>query len=401
MSIGQPAGQQFYCKVRIKDNDFPSPNIVSINIREWAVDILPRLELTMYEDGFLIESFPLEDNEEIFVTLARQEDSENRIELTFNLLDYAVAQAGDGDKAKLVTITGYLKNNGIFKSKSRRFKNNSSIDIFRRIAREEGIKFKNPRNVKTKDNMTWYQAGLTNYQFIRHVLQRANVINDIPFFYANVENEFVFTSLVKEMKKKESRIAKYNVDKSEYLVEDNNDKDKTIYYNSYDIVNASGYINRKIAYGASYSYYDLRKNNDGEYNDIDLMTQLSFRNKDLVGKSSYDGRGCFGAFNDNLYSENFYKAMVRNCLLKQNFFAFSISISVNAINDIRLFDKINLSFPTVLPNGTVNNEVMSGEYLVGGIVHSVAAGGIYTKLVSLHRNGMNRSSSVRFPMVDS
>ena len=235
--------------------------------------------------------------------------------------------------------------------------------------------------------MTWLQCS-NNYKFIRHILNRASISDDLPIFYANSKSKFVYTSLHAEMNKKESRIAKLDQVMFENEIDD---KDKTIWYNQYDIVNFNGYYNKTTGYGGSYEYYDLNgSEKTGSVSTPEKLTQLSFTDKEYAGQDVFSESGHF--YTENVYG-GYFESLARNPFLLNNFFAFSLVINVDARNDINLFDKINLSVPSNFDDGP--NKVMSGNYLVGGITHQVSKDGIYKKMVSLHRNGMNKSQDVK------
>jgi hypothetical protein len=158
----------------------------------------------------------------------------------------------------------------------------------------------------------------------------------------------------------------------------------------------SGLYNKKSSYGLEVDYYDLKKEKNVKFNTFNKMTKLSFIDKDYYKKSVYNILG--GTYNDlNLYSEHYFESLIRNIYLVDNFFANSVAIQVNAGEDIILFDNYRLSLPSIVSE--TQNDVFSGDYLVGGIVHHISTNGIYKKMVSLHRNGMNQSTSVEIPRV--
>lgn len=396
MSIAQLPGQQFFCRVIINDSEYISQNIISLTIREWVLDVLPRIDLSLFDDGFLSEVFPLEDREEIRVMIGKHEDDENALELTFNLVSYSIDVIGDNKKTA-IAMSGYLKADSIFAYKNRVFKRSSSVDIFQRIASETGIKFSNPLNSKTNDIMNWYQT-MSNYFFVKHVLERAYNPNDSLFFYANCQNNFVFTSLNREIEKKEGRIAKFSVENFETFAKDDKDKDDTIWFNSYNFVNYSGQYNIESGYTAGYSYYDQKAIKSESYNTLKKLSKLTFRKKDLLNETAC--WNSYGVWNSNLYSEKFFESTARNRFLREKFFDFSVVINANSLSKISLFDKVNLAIPTMFDEEGIN-EAMSGEYLVGGIVHNVSSNGIYKKMVSLHRNGMNQSPNIRTTRLSS
>ena len=398
--IGQPAGQQFYCIVKIRNSQLNASNINYLIIREWVFNILPTLELQFYDSGYLTEISPLEDGEDIEVTISKNEDSDEIISLVFSFDDMEMGLIGDNRKT-IITLTGHLKvDYNMFTLQTRSFARQTSKSVLQQIATESGIEFTNPRNIKPSDNMTWFQSNSSNFDFIKHVIKRAYIPKDVIFLYGDTRNKFVFTSLLAEMGKKESKITKFSVENTESSVRNENDKDNTIWFASYDIVNYSGFYNKKSSYGVSYTYYDLKDNAVTEsYTDINKLTDLSFRNRKGVSKNGVYIDYVGDYFDNNIYGYQYFESKIRNPMLKNNFFANSLNINVNSLSKVYLFDTIEIQIPSLFGEGEVN-EPLSGEYLVGGIQHEISQGNIYRKKVSIHRNGMNKNSNYKLYEVE-
>ena len=392
--FGQLPGQQFYLELSIKGERYNPNNIQYFVIREWIFNVLPTIELMIADEGYLTEVVPLEDSTEIEVLLAKSEDDPNPLEMTFLLDDYTVDILGDNRKS-LVGITGHLKVDNMFGSQSKSYSNKNSVSVLKQVASDCGLPFKNPHNVVTSDNMTWLQANLSNQSFICHVLERAYIPNDLLFFYATHKNEFVLTSLLKEMEKNEIRKAKFNVENMESFVKDDNDPDDTVWFGSYNIVNYSGYFNKKVGYGFGYSYYDLKgKVISKEFSHIEKLTDLSFRNKDNIGTVVNYNDNVKDFVESNLYGIEYFQSLSRNGFLLDNFFANSLVLNVNSLSQVNLMDTLDVDIPSMI-EAEQSNPVMSGFYLVCGIQHEVSNGSIYKKKVALGRNGMNKSPNVK------
>ena len=384
---GQIPGVQYYLRLKIKDNTFNPTNIKSLVIKSWIFNILPTIEITLIDDGYLIEATPMEDQEDIQVTLAKSEDDPNPIEMTFSLDDYAVGIIGDNRKS-IVNLTGHLKVDDMFTIKTRALSKQNSSSVFETIASEAGLTFSNPNNLIPSDNMTWIQNTSSNFDFIKHVLRRVYIPDDVAFFYADISKKFVFNSLKSNLKRLDIKTAKFDVRKAEQNIQD--EKDKTIWFFAYSIVNNSAYFNKKIGYGFEYNYWDLDNHYKKTYTSIDKVTGLSFRNKDLADKPVQKNLS-MDYIEGNVYSEYYFESLLRNQFLKNNFFANSVILNVNSLSQIKLMDLLDVQIPSLLRESEIN-EVMSGKYLVAGIQHEVSSGGIYKKKVAIGRNGMNKSS---------
>ena len=397
--FGQPPGIQYYLVLKIKGNSYNPVNIQYLIIREWIFNIIPTIEIQFADvGGYLTEIFPLEDAEDIEVLLGKGQDDPNPIKLTFSLEDYNVLVKGD-NRLSIVTMTGHLKVDDMFTIKSRAFPTKNSSRVCEQIASEAGLTFSNPHNVIPSDTMTWYQNSLSNFHFIKHVLKRTFVPDDVVFFFVNTSKEFVYTSLNAEIEKKDIKTSKFSVEGFELNVKNDDDPDNTIWFNSYSIVNNSGYFNKKNCYGFSYSYYDLEKIVDKKYSTINKkLVDYSFRNKDLVDQP-VDKISNVDYIERNLYGEKYFESIMRNQFLKNNFFANSVVLNVNSLSQVKLMDTLDVYIPSLSVENE-SNEVMSGFYLVAGIQHEVTNGGIYTKKLALGRNGMGESSNSKQKQVE-
>lgn len=388
---GQPPGLQYYLTLKIGGVSYNPLNVKSLVIKEWIHNILPTIEITFADDGYLFERSPLQDQQDIEVVLGKTEDDENMLSLTFSMSDYQIGIIGDNRKS-IVLVVGYLKVRGMYTLKDKSYPRRNSSDVLAQIASDAGLPFTNPHNIVPSDNMTWIQDSQSDMTFVRHVLRRAYMPDDTLFFYANTDSEFVLTSLRSEINEKYFATAKFDVKKYELNVVDTSDIDDTIWFGGYSVVNYSGYVNKTIGYGFEYNYYDLEhpQNNEVRYSDIKALTELSFRNANMVGKAVVKRHSC--DYNSaNIYGTKYFESMLRNRFLKENFFANSLVLNVNSLSRVSLMDTIDVHIPSLFTENE-SNEVASGFYLVGGIQHEVSYGGIYKKKLAVGRNGMNKSS---------
>lgn len=391
---GQLPGQQFYLELTIKGVKYNPLNIQYLIIREWIFNILPYIEIMFADNGFLMETFPLEDGEDIQITLGKNEDDENPLKLTFSLNDYSVALAGD-NRRSFVTLNGFLKATDMFMLRTRSFAKQNSASVFSSIANESKISFSNPFNITPSDNMTWIQNSQSNFDFVKHVLRRAYVPDDMLMFYATTSNKFELNSLRSGIGRKDTKKAKFSIENYERNVKDEDDKDDTIWFASYSTVNNSGFFNKKIAYGFEYNYWDLEQSVTKIYNKIPKITALSFRNADTIKNNKIvEKRKNLDYIEANLYGEHYFESELRNQFLKDNFFANSLVLNINALSQVFLMDKIYVDIPSMQAEDE-SNETMSGFYLVAGVQHEVSNGGIYKKKVALGRNGMEKSPDVK------
>ncbi len=373
--------QNFYCTLSIDGNKLIPKNIINCIIREWIFDVLPRIEISLFDDGYLTEVFPIKDDSVLSISFGVNPDDPNIKSAEFNIVDKVIDNT-QGNKSQIVSITGILKtNNCFFPIKTRSFKNQTSIQVLEKIGKEIGLKINKNPNIQTTDLMTWLQIGCNNFEFIKHVLKRSYIRDDILFGYADINSNFNLNSFISSINWI-SKTARYNVQNfTEYNFKDDLDK-TTIWYKSFNTVNYTNTFNRNFGYGMKGTYYDFDKANNIELSkNLFPLTEFSYNEhqKETVKNEQ------FPIYTKNIFKD-YYKAISQNKYLK-GFFNYSVLLDINALTDVKLFDKVDLIIESLMT--TERDEVNSGEYIVGGIIHSFGASTLYRKQLSLHRNGYN------------
>jgi len=393
MTINQQADlsqrQNFYCKIYVNDIELNPQNIISCTIREWIFDILPRIELIIMDDGVLSEAAVIKDNTIIHLIIGRDINDTELLEIEFIKQDHTIDTVSN--KITNIMLTGLLKTtNTFFPVYNKAYRGSTSIDVVRSISSEMGLQFESSENMSTNDSMTWLQINQTNLQMIQHIIKRAYRSNDTMFCYASTNGKLNYKSLVLETNKSDNITAKLNLQKySENILseEDNN----TIWYNSYDVKNIEGYANKTHANAIELNYIDF----DSMQNKKQI---ISSRGPSFVNDALRSDQGQiidqinYGFLFTKIRQKNvfnkYYEALVLNDHIKWGFFNQSLMININASKSVKLFDKVNLIVPSLLEDNI--NEVYSGEYIVGGIIHNISKSNIYRKQLSLHRPGTNR-----------
>jgi len=385
--------QLYFCKIFIDEIEIVPENILSLTIREWILDLSPRLELVLNDDGMLSEVFNIDDNANIRVELAKNISDENPIELDFMVQDYNVTTLGN-NRSLVIEITGLINSKALFTPiKNRSFSNRSSINTLSVIADECGLTFNAMNNVRTSDNMTWLQINQNNFDFIKHVTKRSYKSNDALFCYCDIYNNLNFASLRLECTKAEvinARYDLYNFSKNEF---ENTEDANTLWFNYYDYTNLSGKYNKTNNYGRKLSYYDLNDIVSEEVvSNESLLAETTLKDKDLAGKTVR--QDTYGIQSDNVH-DNYHLALSQNDYFKKNFCSFVLSINVNPIKQVKLFDLIDVMIPS-LPNYSTHemNDILSGKYIVGGIMYNVTKNGIMKKQLMLFRDGVNKGTFV-------
>lgn len=366
-------------------------NILYMTIKENILSTLPRLEMVINDVGSLIENNALYDKDILSIVLGTSQENDAIINLDFNVSVFASETDSEDNTSNTIKLVGYLAVDNMFVPYKNRSFEKSSIDILSEVAKECGLNFKNPQSVKSNDKMFWYQDD-NNFTFIKHVLKRSYVDNDAVFFYTNAQGDTIYTSLNKEMDKEEDFIARYDRNRVDNVFLDD-DETNVMYYNASDILNLTEMYNNMGNYGASFGLYNLKgETENGIITDVKKFTDLKNRLKEYDGEpTTFNNIGLIS--NPNVFDQ-FPKAIIQNFYFKYNLFSVSISLTINASTDVKLFDKVNLAFNSTLDRDTIN-DVYSGHYLVTGITHNVTNSNKYEKQVILSRCGMNKTDNIR------
>jgi hypothetical protein len=377
--------QNFYCELIINDLKLIPSNIIDCTIREWIFDVLPRLELTLQDDGVLTEIRPLTDESIIKILLGKNPDDDNMMEVEFKYENSTIDIVGD-NQYQILTITGSLNvNNGFHPRYNKAFRNKNSLQVLQSISTSMGLNYRQPLNFSTSDVMTWLQINQNNVEMIQEVLNRSYRSNDCIFGYADINKNFNTTTLKTATNSEFVKYAKYDLEKytNDEFAEDIDNK--ILWFNSYDLIDFSNYFNKRSGYGTRCDYYDKSQNKSIEITeDYHPFTKDSTRSNigDIVS------RKVFGTQNGTY--KDYFRAMIQNEYYKQLFFSKSIILNVNSTIKVDLMDKVNVFLPSKIIDDI--DDVYSGNYLVGGIVYDVVKGNILKKSVCVYRTGNNESS---------
>ena len=386
----QGQGVNFYCDLKIKGKQIITSNIISLSIKEWIFDIVPRIELLINDDGMLTEVFPLQDGDQIIVELKKPSDTVS-INMAFSLLTYT-AGAMHGNKFMQIMMTGIMTVKDFYSPvRYRSLHNVNSKSALRQIVEAEGgVPFSSP--VSTTDTMTWLQTT-SNMDFCKHILRRSFVADDCMFLFADTSAKFNYTSFKTEIGKEVEGLAHFDIDKYSADVFENAADQKDLWFNTYNILDMNTIENINRNYGTVFSYYNTSSGPKAKplIKTDHPLTDLSAKDQNKMFDISY--RTNSGYLTEGNMHPNYYEAMAQNEYLRHNWLGgFTLELNINSLSHPRLLSKVHVIVPSVVGPG--NNETLSGEYMVVGIVHDANIGEIYKKRVVLARNGFNVAKNI-------
>jgi hypothetical protein len=376
--------QNFYCNILIDDVAFIPSNIISCVIREWVFGLLPRIELSILDDGVLFEGLPLTDSSVIEIEISKDKSQEKVLNARFDVIDFNLDVISD-NKFSVVNITGILKTENLFWPTRNRYFDDTSKNALGQLALESGLRFKS--DIDTNDSMIWIQPNVSNAKMMRHLTSRSRKINDSVFFYGDVDGNLNLTSLKKKIDQNSSIKCRYNLDNYSKESFDNVVDSETLWFNSYDVLNNNGFFNRTNNYGIKFGFFDLEKNKVYEIKN----GQSNLADRSFQSVSSNVEYKRFGVLSNNVYGK-YFDTLVENEFYRKRFFSNSIALNINSRGNVNLFDLVDVFIPSLVDSGF--NDFLSGEYLVGGIVHSLFKNNIYKKQIVCFRDGYNDPNAI-------
>ena len=387
----------FYCNLFIKGRQIVTANIVHLTIKEWIFDIVPRIEIILSDDGTLTELFPLQDGDIISVELKKNKLDTPAINLDFTYISYT-AGAMHGNQFTQLIIEGALNVTDFYSPiRTRSFSNVNSTSVLSQVLTTEGETTLN-FSAQTVDVMTWLQIHMSNIDFCKHILKRSFIANDTMFLFADTTGEFTYTSFKTEAAKSIEGIARYDIRNYSADAFENNADYKDYWFNTYNIYDFNGYVNKIRNYGVTYTYYDTSSGiiSNTLSDSSHPLTTLTAKSVDGQGQRTHEFD--LGYLPVGNVFPHYYDALVQNDYYKHNLFSGSIlELNINSLGKPRLFSKVNVILPSLFGPGS--NDPLSGSYIVAGVIHEVGRGIQYRKRMALIRNGFNASKFIPIPTV--
>jgi len=399
-------GEQYLCKLTLNGLKVPTKNIQKIVIREWVFDTICTLDLTIMDGGIYTEMSPLYDESPISLTLSKNDGSE-MIVMDFVVNDYESERINvDGGGLYIIRMVALQKTNNFFYPQySRYFNGMSSKDVVKQIASEnEGIKFDS--NVEANDSQHWYQIALTNFDMIKHISKRAYIQQeDLPIIYMDRSSTLNYKSLKTSCKSP----VKFNAYCDDLLALDGgNDSSTKDRYEQYKKTNKEECLfyrtstsqksiastnNKDMGYGIDMTYFD-HKNFYRYVMNFKFAPLTKYAN---VNKNNYNHLTqslTFNTIHKNTHS-NYMVANLQNQYIKNVFFNGHLQLIMAPNSNLKLMDIVNVIIPDIVSSKVSGNSsvdrVNSGLYIVGGIMHDIQKDGFYSMVVTLFRNGVNKS----------
>jgi len=391
-------GNQYQLDMYINNNKIPNINIKSLSFREWIFDRVVYLETEIIDTGFLYDMSPLYELCPIKLELTRASE---KIVMNFHVALYeSVRLNNDSGSMFGFKIVALLRPELMTDIQTKAYVNKTSSQVLESICSDKSIEF--VKDIDSYDIQTWYQINETDLAMTNHLLNKGFVAEeDLPLLFLTKENKLRYTSL-KTLCEKEPKYLLINNDSAVLDNEidpvisvvkqekEKNTKIKVMYYNiNIQDKNISFLNNVEYGYGTNFTHYDL-KNFQTYYMNFKYapMSDKMFRNKTQKGLSNSI---TFGIYSGNQH-KNYLLAIAQNKYISSIFFNNYKQVIVNSTLDISIGDKVKMLLPSTLQRIQGSDgvdDINSGEYIVGGILHNLNPNGFYNMVLTLFRNGIN------------
>ena len=404
----------FSRSIKFNGNDLSEDGVMVklLVFKDWFFDMVPRLEITLTDSNdVLFNVHPIQDDSIIELEMNKNVNTDKQEDPTpmkFNVLDWESKPIITGqDSGHVHLITGYLNVSDLFHPiVTKSFKEKNSGDVLKEIAGSLGLGYVKKINTEPSDLMTWLQIGQSNHDMIKYVNNRSFFSDDdTSLSYVNLNNELIFTTLKTECEKEVAFVGKMGQQQKDDVQDNFNDansttgdkKDIPTFFYAFAENKTLASRNKLGGYGTKSTYYNGTQVNQssfpGDGNGDKLLNSLPQSNKNNVGQEvkHYEFGILNGGdqFTEGIHKE-FFDSQVRHEYTMLNFFKTSVTLKIKGNSLVKKYDIVDL----VIYNSVDQemNEVHSGKYLVGGVIHTLGDETEYSVQLVLYRSGINKPS---------
>lgn len=404
----------FSRSIKLNGNDLSEDGVMVklLVFKDWFFDMVPRLEIVLTDSNdVLFNVHPIQDDSIIELEMNKNvntDKQEDPIPMKFNVLDWESKPITTGqDSGHVHSITGYLNVSDLFHPiVTKSFKEKNSGEVLKEIAGSLGLDYVKKINTEPSDSMTWLQIGQSNHDMIKYVNNRSFFSDDdTSLSYVNLNNELIFTTLKTECEKEVAFVGKMGQQQKDDVQDNFNDvnsttgdkKDIPTFFYAFAENKTLASRNKLGGYGTKSTYYNGTQVNQSSFpgngNGDKLLNSLPQSNKNNVGQEvkHYEFGILNGGdqFTEGIHKE-FFDSQVRHEYTMLNFFKTSVTLKIKGNSLVKKYDIVDL----VIYNSVDQeiNEVHSGKYLVGGIIHTLGDETEYSVQLVLYRSGINKPS---------
>lgn len=385
------------CNLFINNYEVIINNIMSIEIRSWFFDRIPRLSITLKDDHLFHNLSYLNDQTVIELRFSSSQEDSNEKIYYFDLDCYDFSRVYD---VATINISAVLKGTNVHHPiVLKSFSKKNSIEVIGELASSMGFGFNKAKNLNPNDRMTWIQT-VTNFDMLKYVEQKSSLNDDVAIVYIDLDGVVHYNSLKNAIDNETVTRLEYKLElfqcKTPEAVENYkkqfNTPEKYGHFYGIEVTNISKYANLISGYGEDIVWLDYdtgelkTKNVSGN---IPLLTKTD---NSKAHKNSVVSWNKLDVQPDHVHKK-WFEAEIVNEYMKASFFNQMLMTAVNYHCELNLLDKVYITIPSWIENDSLDiNEKYSGYYLVGGkyIKFDLSKGSILpTQTLALFRPGSN------------
>lgn len=353
--------------------------LVEINIIESTSQGLPTADITILNDGTLVEVDPLIDGATIDLALTMSSFGEaDQQVMQFRLFTHEIAEVPDG---YLIAMHCVLDVQDLLQAKIESIEG-SSFEIFNTIASRNSMKVILD---STTDKQVWIRPGIRGHVWLTEVANHAYGSESSVFINAVRRDK---TLLFMDLGVRGARESIWQFQpKREIKNVALNEND--ILYKYSEFSNQSGFLNSIYGYGRSLSHFDtitgtLKENKPKSF--VKRTNNLQVNNN-REAPQRYDSLG----YDAGNVHENYHLALAQNLRLK-SLYSTSVKVISEFPRQANLMERATLN----LFNETLRStqQTYSGDYFISKIVTTLDQHGI-TTVYTLLREGDNAPSNTK------
>jgi len=357
--------------------DFSKTVLEEVLIIESIWQSLPVVEITIINDGELVEVNPLLDGSQIDLILNIFNTGGNEeLRMETVLWTHTIEPYSEGFRINMKCILSapdFLE--GRIESV-----NGSSFDVFSTMADRSRMTLIADPSI---DQQVWLRAGIRGNVWLNDVINRSWASPESAFIYAVTRDRELLRYNLSE------RAARNPVWTFQPQRELNEVEipDETILYKYPRFNSQSGLLNSFFGYGRSLSNFNL------ETGELDVNSPKSFvkrtnfmnLNEDREVSQRHDSLGYNNALNVH---ENYFNAYTQNMRLK-SFYSSSVELLSEYVRPVRLLDRVTLQLYNESNRQT--QDVYAGDYFVKNITTMLDPNKV-TRRFTLTREGINANA---------
>lgn len=357
---------------------------------------IPQVKITFNDTTGVIgqRGFPV-DNTKLKVFINSRSDESKTIFIQFKIINIKK------ESGLTFTLRGAIDIDDLFTLNYESFPKSSSIEVFKKVAKQLGLGFNSNINV-TNDSMNWLNYGRKVYQFLKYVANNGYISdNDFCSYYIDYYYNLNYINIQKELIRnaendeliQDNSLPEAVVDGKQpprksiaQLTTDHSVSSSNLFIESFTILNNSTSISIQEGYLKTVFYYDIQKKEklifelDTLTDNTDSKNLITLKSPGQLGKEFYKSnftQEYIGKLDvDNIHANYGYADFLNNRNLQE---LEKITVVANLPNpnfSLYVFQKIKVVFINLTqePFNNILNERLTGYYLITNIKFEYSSG---------------------------